>query len=74
VAAWAIAVPPANDSFSKPNNPLGSAAVMAIPAFIGLRKSSAHSSLVKLVLSAMELLHHQPVTRRREVSGQRGDL
>src|SRR5262245_61084429 len=56
VAASASAAPPANDSLRRPNSPLGSAAVMAIPAFMGLRKRRAHSSLVKLVLSDMTLL------------------
>src|SRR4051812_39493252 len=55
VAAWASAVPPANDSFSSPQRPLGSAAVMAIPAIIGLSSNSVHSSFVKLVLSAIDL-------------------
>ena len=36
--------------------PLGSAAVTTIPAIIGLFRSSAHSSFVKLVLSAIDFL------------------
>jgi hypothetical protein len=49
--AWVSAVPPANDSFKRPQSPLGSAAVTAIPANIGLCSSNVHSSLVKSVLS-----------------------
>src|ERR1700759_4149576 len=54
--ALAIASLPANDSFKRPQRPLGSAAVMAIPAIIGLFRSSVHSSFVKLVLSAINFL------------------
>src|SRR3954454_51681 len=50
--AFASALPPANDSFKRPQRPLGSAAVMAMPAIIGLSSSSVHSSFVKLALSA----------------------
>src|SRR5712692_3088924 len=55
VAACVSAAPPAKDSFKRPQSPLGSAAVMAIPAIMGLFKSSVHSSFVKLVLSAIDI-------------------
>src|SRR5262249_56911032 len=55
-AACASSALPANDSFKRPHSPLGSAAVIAIPAFTGLLSSSDHSSLVKFVLSAMDVL------------------
>src|SRR3981081_1121799 len=48
--------PPAHDSFKSPQSPLGSAAVMAIPAIIGLFRSSVHSSFVKPDLSAIDFL------------------
>jgi hypothetical protein len=51
--AWVSALPPANDSFRSPQSPLGSAAVTAMPAIIGLSRSKVHSSLVKLALSAI---------------------
>jgi len=54
-ATFVSSAPPAKDSFNKPQSPLGSAAVMAIPAIIGLFKSSDHSSFAKLVLSAIDL-------------------
>src|SRR5260221_6445478 len=54
VATFVSAAPPANDSFKRPQSPLGSAAVIAIPAIMGLFKSSVHSSFVKLVLSAID--------------------
>jgi hypothetical protein len=40
-------------SFSVPHNPLGSAAVTAMPDIITLSSSSFHSSAVKSVLAAM---------------------
>ena len=40
--------PPAIPSFSNPHTPLGSAAVMAIPATMGLESNRVHSSGVKL--------------------------
>src|ERR1700722_4143968 len=55
VAACVRASPPANDSFKRPHRPLGSAAVIAMPAIIGLFRSNAHSSAVKLDLSAIDL-------------------
>src|SRR5262249_37180022 len=54
--ALASALPPANDSFRRPQRPLGSAAVMAMPAIIGLSSSSVHSSCVRLDLSATTTL------------------
>ena len=45
--------PPAMPSFNKPQTPLGSAAVMAIPATIGLESSLPHSSVVKFDLTAI---------------------
>src|SRR4051812_9979404 len=58
VMASSSAHPPEKLSFSSPQRPLGSAAVIAIPAIIGLSNSLVHSSGVKLVLSAMaDLLH-----------------
>src|SRR5258705_8437504 len=53
---FASALPPANDSFNSPQRPLGSAAVMAMTAIIGLSSSSVHSSFVKLDLSATTAL------------------
>ena len=47
------ALPVAKLSLSMPNRPLGSAALTAIPAIIGLSSSRVHSSGVKLALSAM---------------------
>ena len=47
------AQPPAMPSFRSPHTPLGSAAVIAIPAIIGLESSRLHSSAVKVVLSAI---------------------
>src|SRR5215831_3813977 len=64
-AACASSALLANDSFRRPHSPVGSAAVMAIPAFMGLLKSSAHSSLVKLVLSAIESLLQESTTAHR---------
>src|SRR5277367_3933043 len=58
VAAFVSAAPPAKDSFKRPHSPPGSAAVMAIPAIIGLFRSSAHSSFVKFVLSAIDIPPH----------------
>src|SRR5215212_9955266 len=43
-------------SLRSPHKPLGSAAVMAIPAIMGLSRSLVHSSGVKLVLLAMTRL------------------
>src|SRR6478752_2364897 len=51
-------LPPANASFSKPQRPLGSAAVMAMPATIGLATTRVHSSGVKFALPAMSFLLH----------------
>jgi hypothetical protein len=48
----ALAIP----SFIIPIRPLGSAAETAIPAMIGLCRSSFHSSDVKSVFAAMVLL------------------
>ena len=44
VFAFASAVPPAKLSFRRPHNPLGSAAVIAIPHAITLSKRTFHSS------------------------------
>src|ERR1700750_1099185 len=56
VATFASAAPPANDSFKRPQSPLGSAALTGTPPIIGLFKSHAHSPFVKLVLSAIVFL------------------
>src|SRR5258705_5140417 len=53
---FASALPPANDSFRRPQRPLGSAAVIAMPAIIGLSRSSVHCSFVKLDLCATTAL------------------
>src|SRR5262249_24644673 len=58
--ALASALPPAKDSLRVPQSPLGSAAVIAIPAIIGLSNSRVHSSRVKLFLSAID---HSPLYR-----------
>ena len=53
---FASAVPLAKLSLSKPQRPLGSAAVTAMPAIMTLSSSSFHSSGEKLVLSAISVL------------------
>src|SRR5215475_7480700 len=53
VFTFASSVPPAKLSFRRPHSPLGSAAVIAIPAAITLSKRTFHSSGVKLVLPVM---------------------
>src|SRR5262249_21421729 len=55
VLAFASAAPPAKLSFRRPNNPLGSAAVTAVPAAIMLCRRTFHSSGVKLDLFAMSV-------------------
>jgi hypothetical protein len=44
------------DSFRRPQRPLGSAAVTAMPTTMGLAATRVHSSWVKLSLPAIELL------------------
>ena len=46
------AQPPAILSFNRPQTPLGSAAVMAMPAIIGLASTLPHSSAVKFAFVA----------------------
>src|SRR4030095_8993773 len=55
VLAFANSVPPAKLSFKRPHSPLGSAAVMAIPAAITLSNRTFHSSGVKFDLFVMSI-------------------
>ena len=64
------AQPPAMPSFKSPHTPLGSAAVIAIPATIGLERSRLHSSAVKVDLSAIA----NSALRAREVQFHRASL
>src|SRR4051794_25990737 len=68
VLASKSAHPPDKLSFNSPQRPLGSAAVIAIPAIIGLSNSLVHSSGVKLVLSAMADLRHTCAPTPEEVA------
>ena len=71
VAAWASAAPPANDSFSSPQRPLGSAALMAMPAIIGLSTALPRPPLVasgvigKVQLAALAAILAHPEVRDR---------
>src|SRR5262245_59580963 len=49
----ASALPPAKLSFRRPQSPLGSAALIAVPAAVTLPKRTFHSSGVKFDLSVM---------------------
>src|ERR1044072_3766409 len=49
--------PPDMASLSRPQSPLGSAAVIAILVTIGLETTRAHSSEVKLAFPAISFLH-----------------
>src|SRR6516162_5590794 len=53
ILAFTSSPPSAKLSFRRPQSPLGSAAVMAIPAIVTLSRRSFHSSGVKFDLSVM---------------------
>src|SRR4029077_1698518 len=62
VFAFARSVPLAKLSFSRPHSPLGSAAVIAIPAAITLSRRTFHSSEVKFDLSVMHVTPLLPLS------------
>src|SRR3954464_9098738 len=51
-----MAQPLVMDSFRRPHRPLGSAAVIAMLATMGLATTRAHSSVVKFALLAISIL------------------
>src|SRR5262245_54369548 len=53
IFAFTNSPPSAKLSFKRPQSPLGSAAVMAIPAIVTLSRRTFHSSGVKFDLSVM---------------------